>query len=88
MLKNIGASADGLMALGDGENDVQMFEVHIGCQLMVVHKFQIKVLDILSDDVLPSTTIQSPADMHQPSKCAYASQYLVQHHCRTRVKAG
>ena len=27
MLKNIGASADGLMALGDGENDVQMFEV-------------------------------------------------------------
>ncbi|KAK9853914.1 hypothetical protein WJX84_005069 [Apatococcus fuscideae] len=27
MLKNIGASADGLMALGDGENDVQMFEL-------------------------------------------------------------
>ena len=38
MLKNVGASADGLMALGDGENDVQMFEVrsrplvtHDGC---------------------------------------------------------
>lgn len=29
MLKNVGASADGLMALGDGENDVQMFEVSL-----------------------------------------------------------